>query len=79
MNTNTGQNTSLNSNNRGARKSTSVTTSSVSVVNPAKPQRAAPSQALIAQKAYEIWLSQGQQPGCDQKHWFEAELQLQRA
>jgi hypothetical protein len=48
------------------------------VVSPAKPQAAPPSQELIAQRAYEIWLSQGQQSGCDQKHWFEAELQLQR-
>jgi hypothetical protein len=43
---------------------------------PSKQQGAGPSQALIAQRAYEIWLSQGQQPGCDQKHWFEAEHQL---
>jgi hypothetical protein len=49
------------------------------LANPAKPQRAAPSQAEIAQKAYEIWLSQGQESGCDQKHWFEAELQLRHA
>jgi hypothetical protein len=34
---------------------------------------------MIALKAYEIWLSGGQQPGCDQKHWFEAEQQLQSA
>jgi hypothetical protein len=59
-------------------KSTPVATAAVSPVKPAKPQRTAPSQALIAQRAYEIWLSQGQQPGCDQKHWFEAEQQLQR-
>jgi hypothetical protein len=61
-------------------KSTPAATASVSSVNPAKPtRRTAPSQAAIAQRAYEIWLSQGQQPGCDQKHWFEAEQQLQRA
>jgi hypothetical protein len=60
-------------------KPTPVATASASLRNPTKPQRAAPSEALIAQRAYEIWLSQGQQPGCDQKHWFEAELQLQRA
>ena len=45
----------------------------------AKPQRAAASQAVIAQKAYEIWVSQGKEQGCDQKNWFEAELQLQHA
>jgi hypothetical protein len=49
------------------------------LVNPAKGRKAAPSQAVIAQKAYEIWLSHGQEPGCDQKHWFEAEQQLQQA
>ncbi len=51
---------------------------SVSTPNPSKPQRAAPSQAVIAQKAYEIWISLGQEPGRDQKHWFEAERQLQQ-
>jgi tetratricopeptide (TPR) repeat protein len=45
----------------------------------AKPQRSAPSQALIAQKAYDLWVSEGQEWGYDQKHWFEAELQLQQA
>jgi hypothetical protein len=79
MTTNTGQNTFPNSNARNSRKSTPVATAGVSSANPAKPQRAAPSQTLIAKKAYEIWLSQGQQPGCDQKHWFEAERQLQHA
>jgi hypothetical protein len=48
-------------------------------VNPGKPQRTAPSQTAIAKKAYEIWLSRGQERGCDQQHWFEAELQLQQA
>ncbi len=33
---------------------------------------------MIAQKAYGIWLSQGQKPGFDQKNWLEAEMQLQR-
>jgi len=60
-------------------KSTPFATAGVPSVNPAKRQKATPSQAVIAKKAYEIWLSQGQQPGCDQKHWFEAEQQLQRA
>jgi Protein of unknown function (DUF2934) len=50
----------------------------ISSVKTAQPQRAAPSQTAIAQKAYQIWLSQGQQPGCEQKNWFEAERQLQR-
>jgi hypothetical protein len=50
-------------------------------VNPTKtkPQRAAPSQALIAEKAYDIWLSQGQESGSDQQRWFAAEQHLQQA
>jgi hypothetical protein len=79
MTTNLGQNRSSNSNAGAARTSTPVATAGVYSGKPAKPQKTAPSHALIAKKAYEIWLAQGQQPGCDQKHWFEAELQLQRA
>jgi hypothetical protein len=77
MTTNPGQNTSPNSNARGARTSAPVATAGVSPANPAKPQKAL-AHTTIAQKAYQIWLAQGQQPGCDQKHWFEAERQLQR-
>ena len=33
----------------------------------------------ISMKAYEIWLSQGQKPGFDQEHWFQAEQQLRAA
>jgi hypothetical protein len=60
-------------------KAAPITTASAALPNPARQQRAAPSQAAIAQRAYEIWLSQGQQAGCDQKHWFEAEKQLRQA
>jgi hypothetical protein len=77
MTTNPGQNTSPNSNARGAR--TSVATAGAFSANPAKSQKAGLSHAAIAKMAYQIWLAQGQQPGCDQKHWFEAELRLQRA
>jgi hypothetical protein len=56
-----------------------VATGRGSLLNPSKLQSAAPSQAMIAEKAYEIWLSQGQEPGRDQKHWFEAERQLRHA
>ena len=55
-----------------------VATASVALPNPSKPQRAAPSQAAIAKKAYEIWLSLGQILGRDQENWFEAERQLQQ-
>jgi len=37
------------------------------------------SDADIATKAYEIWLSRGQETGKDQQHWFEAKQQLQLA
>ena len=67
------------SNGRGVIKSTPVPTASDSLINPAKPQRLILSHAVIAEKAYDIWLSGGQEQGCDQKHWFEAVLQLQRA
>jgi len=46
--------------------------------NPPKKAKAAPSRAEISMKAYEIWLSQGQKPGHDQEHWFQAEMQLSR-
>jgi hypothetical protein len=31
---------------------------------------------MIAEKAYEIWLSAGQAAGHDQEHWYEAERQV---
>jgi hypothetical protein len=79
MITNTERNAAVASNDRAVVKSTPATTSSVSSVRQATPRRAAPSQAIIAQKAYEIWLARGQEQGCDQKHWLEAESQLQHA
>ncbi|MGD0744408.1 MAG: DUF2934 domain-containing protein [Verrucomicrobiota bacterium] len=47
--------------------------------NPQKKAKAAPSEAEISMKAYEIWLSQGQKHGHDQEHWFQAEMQLRAA
>jgi hypothetical protein len=44
-----------------------------------KQQKAAPSQAAIAQMAYEIWISTGKQAGRDQQNWFEAEWQLRQS
>jgi hypothetical protein len=43
-----------------------------------KKQKAAPSQAQIAQLAYEIWISTGKQAGRDQQNWLEAEWQLRQ-
>ncbi len=46
--------------------------------NPLKMGKAAPSWESIEIKAYEIWLSRGQEQGNDQEHWFEAERQLRQ-
>lgn len=44
--------------------------------NPPRKAKAAPSDVEISRKAYDIWLSTGQEPGNDQEHWFQAEQQL---
>ncbi|MES1180622.1 MAG: DUF2934 domain-containing protein, partial [Verrucomicrobiota bacterium] len=49
-----------------------------SPASPAKLQKAPPSQAQIAQVAYEIWIATGKQPDRDQQNWFEAEWQLRQ-
>jgi hypothetical protein len=41
-----------------------------------RPTSTAPTQAEVEKMAYQIWLTEGQQPGCDRKNWFEAEKQL---
>jgi hypothetical protein len=46
-------------------------------VKSTRPKATPPSNADIATKAYEIWLSRGQESGNDQQHWFEAKRQLQ--
>lgn len=56
----------------GAVNSTSVTTASVTLVHPVKPQSAAPSEAVIPQKADEVRLWPGQKQGSDQKYYSEA-------
>ena len=45
----------------------------------AAPEKTAPSGEAIGIKAYEIWMSRGQEPGHDQEHWFEAQRQLQQS
>jgi hypothetical protein len=47
-------------------------------LNPLKTEKAVPSCEEIGIKAYEIWMSRGQEQGHDQEHWFEAERQLQQ-
>ena len=48
------------------------------MLNPLKTGKGAPSWESIETKAYEIWLSRGQEQGNDQEHWFEAERQLRQ-
>jgi hypothetical protein len=79
MITNTRQTASPISSVRGALKSTQVAPARVSSPTPSTPQKTAPCQTVIAKRAYEIWLSQGQVAGRDQQHWFEAEQQLRHA
>jgi hypothetical protein len=78
MITKTSQTGSPASRERTAMKPTPVAMASGSLPNPSKPQRAVPSQAVIAKRAYEIWLSLGQVLGRDQETWFEAERQLRQ-
>jgi hypothetical protein len=47
-------------------------------LNPLKTEKTSPSWDAIGTKAYEIWLSRGQDHGHDQEHWFEAEQQLRQ-
>jgi hypothetical protein len=60
-------------------KSTSAAAPGSASPKPARQETIRPSDAEIATKAYEIWLSRGQEMGNDQQHWFEAKQQLQRA
>jgi hypothetical protein len=68
-----------NSPNRGAVNSTRAVAANNASPKPARQRATHPSNVDIATKAYEIWLSSGQEMGKDQQHWFEAEQQLQRA
>jgi hypothetical protein len=60
-----------------AMKPMPVATASVSLPTPPKPQ-VVPSQAAIAEKAYELWCSLGRVIGRDQENWYEAEQQLRQ-
>ncbi len=48
------------------------------MLNPLKTGKTVPSWEAIGTKAYEIWMSRGQEQGHDQEHWFEAEQQLRQ-
>jgi hypothetical protein len=60
-------------------KTTPIAEASAFLHNSSKKAKASPSQEEIGMKAYEIWLAQGQGPGRDQEHWFEAERQFRDA
>jgi hypothetical protein len=47
-------------------------------LNPLQTEKALPSQEAIETRAYEIWMSRGQEQGQGQQHWFEAERQLRQ-
>jgi hypothetical protein len=68
-----------NSPDRGVVKSTPATGAGIASPKPNRQETTCLSDANIATRAYEIWLSRGQETGNDQQHWFEARRQLQRA
>jgi len=68
-----------NSPGRGTVKSTPVSSANIASPKPTRQEVTPPSDADIATKAYEIWLSRGQEMGHDQEHWFEARRQLRQA
>jgi hypothetical protein len=66
-----------NSPDRGAVKSTQTAAAGIASPRPARQETSPTADAEIATRAYEIWLSRGQETGNDQQHWFEAKRQLQ--
>jgi hypothetical protein len=76
MTTNTEKNPSPGSREPGSTKPTLAAAAGAFLRNPLKKAKAAPSEAEISTKAYEIWLSQGQEEGHDQEHWFLAQQEL---
>jgi hypothetical protein len=63
---------------RGAVKSTPPAAANMASPRSSRPEEICLSNADIATKAYEIWLSRGQEAGNDQQHWFEARRQLRQ-
>ncbi|MGA9452613.1 MAG: DUF2934 domain-containing protein [Verrucomicrobiia bacterium] len=60
-------------------KLTSAVAANKASPKPTRRETTSLSDANIATRAYEIWLSSGQAPGHDQQHWYEAERQLRQA
>jgi hypothetical protein len=63
---------------QGAMKALQNAITKTARLSPSKTEKAAPSCEAIGIKAYEIWMSRGQEQGHDQEHWFEAERQLRQ-
>ncbi len=63
----------------GTMKSIQNAIAKATRLSPSKTEKAAPPLAAIEIKAYEIWMSRGQEHGHDQEHWFEAERQLRQS
>jgi len=76
MTTNTDKTRFSGSPQSGPAKPTLAAAAGAFLRNPLKKAKAAPSHEEIESRAYEIWLSNGQQPGHEQEHWFLAEEQL---
>jgi len=79
MTTNTGKYPSPGSREPATAQPKQATVAVAFMQNSPKKAKAAPSEAKISMKAYEIWLAQGQKHGFDQEHWFQAEMQLRAA
>jgi len=76
MTTNTDKTQFSGSSKSGPAKPTLAAAAGAFLRNPLKKAKAAPTREDIVLRAYEIWLSTGQQPGHDQEHWYMAEEQL---
>jgi len=76
MTTNTDKTQFSGSREPGTTKPTLAAAAGAFLRNPLKKAKAAPSEVEISTKAYEIWLSHGQEQGHDQEHWFLAEQAL---
>ena len=63
---------------QGALKSKHQVIARTASLNPLKTEKATPSRDAIGTRAYEIWMSRGQEQGHDQEHWYEAERQLRK-
>ncbi len=75
----TGKTSSSTSRGQGTLKAIHNAIAKAAMLNPLKMEKISPSWDAIGTRAYEIWMSRGQEQGRDQEHWFEAERQLREA